>query len=130
MDATKFCAKGQAAPELVYHKDRLKRPLRRTRPKGEADPGWEEISWHAALDQIAAAMRRIAAQHGPEAVAFSQSSPSTTAIADSAGPVRLLAVGRKQSIAGESTDLFERGTRLLKRDSSQSSLTSSSEPAT
>ena len=30
------------------------------------------------------AMRRIAEQHGPEAVAFSQSSPSTTAIADSA----------------------------------------------
>src|SRR6185437_4300020 len=36
-----ICAKGRAAPELVYHKDRLKRPLRRTRPKGEADPGWE-----------------------------------------------------------------------------------------
>ena len=79
-----ICAKGRAAPELVYHKDRLKRPLRRTRPKGDSDPGWEEISWDAALDQIAAAMRRIAEQHGPEAVAFSQSSPSTTAIADSA----------------------------------------------
>src|SRR6476620_1720818 len=79
-----ICAKGRAAPELVYHKGRLKRPLRRTRPKGDADPGWEEISWDAALDQIAAAMRRIAEQHGPEAVAFSQSSPSTTAIADSA----------------------------------------------
>jgi anaerobic selenocysteine-containing dehydrogenase len=79
-----ICAKGRAAPELVYHKDRLKRPLRRTRPKGDPDPGWEEISWDAALDQIAGAMQRIAAQHGPEAVAFSQSSPSTTAIADSA----------------------------------------------
>jgi anaerobic selenocysteine-containing dehydrogenase len=85
-----ICAKGRAAPELVYHKDRLKRPLRRTRPKGDADPGWEEISWDAALDQIAAAMRRIAQQHGPEAVAFSQSSPSTTAIADSAAFVRRL----------------------------------------
>jgi anaerobic selenocysteine-containing dehydrogenase len=85
-----ICAKGRAAPELVYHKDRLKRPLRRTRPKGDADPGWEEISWDAALDQTAAAMRRIAEQHGPEAVAFSQSSPSTTAIADSAGFVRRL----------------------------------------
>src|ERR1700704_6843780 len=85
-----ICAKGRAAPELVYHKDRLKRPLRRTRPKGDADPGWEEISWDAALDQTAAALRRIAEQHGPEAVAFSQSSPSTTAIADSAGFVRRL----------------------------------------
>ena len=85
-----ICAKGRAAPELVYHKDRLKRPLRRTRPKGDGDPGWEEISWDAALDQIAAAMRRIAEQHGPEAVAFSLSSPSTTAIADSAAFVTRL----------------------------------------
>ena len=50
-----ICAKGRAAPELVYHKDRLKRPLRRTRPKGDSDPGWEEISWDAALDQTATA---------------------------------------------------------------------------
>ena len=85
-----ICAKGRAAPELVYHKERLKRPLRRTRLKGDSDPGWEEISWDAALEQIAAAMRRIAQQHGPEAVAFSQSSPSPTAIADSAAFVRRL----------------------------------------
>jgi len=85
-----ICAKGRAAPELVYHRDRLTRPLRRTRPKGDPDPGWQEIAWDAALDQIAAAMRRTAAQYGPEAVAFSQSSPSTTAIADSAPFVRRL----------------------------------------
>src|SRR6185503_17055775 len=41
-------------------------------------------------DTVAAAMRRIAAQHGPHAVAFSQSSPSTTAIGDSAAYVRRL----------------------------------------
>src|SRR5262245_28011217 len=85
-----ICAKGRAAPELVYHKDRLTRPLRRRRPKGDPDPGWEEISWDAALDQIAAAMRRLAVQFGPQAVAFSQSSPSTTAIGDSGGFVRRL----------------------------------------
>jgi anaerobic selenocysteine-containing dehydrogenase len=85
-----ICAKGRAAPELVYHRDRLTRPLRRTRPKGDPDPGWEEISWDMALDLIAAAMRRTAAQYGPEAVAFSMSSPSTTAIADSAPFVRRL----------------------------------------
>src|SRR6516165_12559778 len=56
----------------------------------DSDPGWEKISWDAALDQIAAAMRRIAEQHGPEAVAFSQSSGSTTAITDSAAYVRRL----------------------------------------
>jgi anaerobic selenocysteine-containing dehydrogenase len=80
-----ICAKGRAAPELVYHPERLTHPLRRTCPKGDADPGWERISWDTALDLTAAAMRRIADQYGPEAVAFSITSPSTTATADSAG---------------------------------------------
>jgi hypothetical protein len=40
-----LCAKGRAAPELVYSRERLTHPLRRTRPKGDADPGWERISW-------------------------------------------------------------------------------------
>ena len=30
-----LCAKGRAAPELVYHPERLTHPLRRTRPKGD-----------------------------------------------------------------------------------------------
>lgn len=79
-----LCAKGRAAPELVYSRQRLTRPLRRTRPKGDPDPGWVEISWDEALGETAAAMRRLAADHGPHSVAFSQSSPSTTAIGDSA----------------------------------------------
>jgi len=78
-----LCAKGRAAPELVYSPDRLLHPMKRTNPKGDPDPGWERIGWDEALDMTAAAMRRIADQHGPEAVAFSQSSPSTTAVADS-----------------------------------------------
>jgi len=85
-----LCAKGRAAPELVYHSERLTQPLRRTRPKGDPDPGWQPISWDEALDLTAAAMRRVAEQHGPEAVAFTLSSPSTTAIGDSNGFVRRL----------------------------------------
>lgn len=85
-----ICAKGRAAPELVYSKDRLTRPLRRRRPKSDPNPDWEEISWDAALDETASAMKRIAAESGPHAVAFSQSSPSTTAIGDSGGFIRRL----------------------------------------
>jgi anaerobic selenocysteine-containing dehydrogenase len=86
-----LCAKGRAAPELVYHPERLTHPLRRTRPKGDPDPGWERIGWDEALDLTAAAMRRAAERHGPQAVAFTLSSPSTTAIADSAGFIQRLA---------------------------------------
>jgi anaerobic selenocysteine-containing dehydrogenase len=85
-----LCAKGRAAPELVYHPERLTQPLRRTRPKGDRDPGWQPIGWDEALSETANAMRRIAGRDGPEAFAFSQSSSSTTAIADSAVFVRRL----------------------------------------
>jgi anaerobic selenocysteine-containing dehydrogenase len=85
-----LCAKGRAAPELVYSPQRLLYPMRRTRPKGDPDPGWQRISWDEALDTVASAMRRIADAHGPEAVAFSLPSPSTTAIVDSANWIRRL----------------------------------------
>lgn len=78
-----LCAKGRAAPELVYHGDRLRQPLKRTRPKGDPDPGWQPISWDEALDITASRMRQFAEESGPESVAFSLVSPSTSASDDS-----------------------------------------------
>ena len=52
-----LCAKGRAAPELVYHQDRLLYPLKRTRPKGDPDPGWQRISWDEALDLTASTLQ-------------------------------------------------------------------------
>lgn len=79
-----LCMKGRVAPELVYHPKRLLYPMERTRPKGEADPGWRRISWDEALDRTAAQLRRIAGTSGPESVVFSMASPSTSAITESA----------------------------------------------
>jgi len=59
-------------------------PMRRTRPKGDPDPGWRRITWDEALNETATAMRRIAAESGPEAVAFAVTTPSGTAISDAA----------------------------------------------
>ena len=84
-----LCAKGRAAPELVYHPERLTHPLRRTRPKGDGDPGWVRIGWVEALELTASAMRRIAQQHGPEAVSFSVSSRRRAPSAVSAWSVSL-----------------------------------------
>lgn len=78
-----LCAKGRAAPELVYHSDRLLYPLKRTRPKGDPDPGWQRIGWDEALDLTAARLRTIAEENGPESVVFSVASPSTSASDDS-----------------------------------------------
>src|SRR5437879_6586171 len=80
-----LCAKGRAAPELVYHPERLTHPLRRTRPKGDPDPGWERIGWDEALNLTAAARRRGAERHGPEAGAFTLASPTTSSIAHASG---------------------------------------------
>src|SRR5262252_5587372 len=73
-----ICAKGRAAPELVHHPARLTYPLCRTRPKGDPDPGWERIGWDEALHLTAAAMCRVAEQHGPQAVAFFFNDTATT----------------------------------------------------
>ena len=78
-----LCAKGRAAPELVYHADRLLYPRQRTRPKGDPDPGWQQITWDEALDRTATALRRLARESGPESVVFSVASPSTSASSDS-----------------------------------------------
>src|SRR5512142_1374836 len=85
-----LCSKGRAAPELVYHPDRLLYPMKRTRPKGDPDPGWERISWEEALDITVDNLRRIAAEHGPESVVFSVVSPSTSASDDSVDWIRRL----------------------------------------
>ena len=77
-----LCAKGRASPALVDASDRLLYPVRRTRPKGDPDPGWERISWDQALDETAAVLRRIAAESGPEAVAFGVTTSSGTALSD------------------------------------------------
>ena len=77
-----LCVKGRAAPELVYAPDRLLYPMRRTRPRSDPDAGWVRIGWEEALDWTAARMRAIADREGPEAVAFTVTTPAGTAISD------------------------------------------------
>ncbi len=76
------CIKGKAAPEIVNHAERLLHPLKRTKPKGADDPGWQRITWDEALDTIATRLLALARDHGPESVVFSTTSPSTSAISD------------------------------------------------
>ncbi|WP_172328159.1 molybdopterin-dependent oxidoreductase [Mangrovicoccus sp. HB161399] len=80
-----ICPKGRAAPEIVHSARRLARPLIRTRPKGDPDPGFREASWDEALDLVAGKLAQVAAESGPEAAAFAFASPSATSISDSIG---------------------------------------------
>ncbi|MGR8949872.1 MAG: molybdopterin-dependent oxidoreductase, partial [Gammaproteobacteria bacterium] len=96
-----LCGKGLAAPEYVYSDARILYPMKRTRPKGDADPGWERISWDEALDTTAAEIKRISAETGSESVAFSITTSAGTAMQDSAPFVERLrhAVGSPNQIA-------------------------------
>lgn len=77
-----ICIKGSAAPEIVYSPDRLHHPMKRTRPKGDPDPGWVEITWEEALATTASRLTDMRMRHGPEAVVFGRSTPAGSAASD------------------------------------------------
>ncbi len=77
-----MCIKGKAAPELVYNPERLNYPLKRTRPKGDPDPGWQRVGWDEALDDIARKLLSIRDQHGAKAMALGKGTKSGTSVDD------------------------------------------------
>jgi anaerobic selenocysteine-containing dehydrogenase len=63
-----LCPKGQAAPELLYHPDRLNGPQKR---KGERGSGqWESISWDEAIKTVADKVNALRSAGHPEKLVF------------------------------------------------------------
>ena len=58
------CGKGVSGIMSHYDPNRLTRPLRRTNPKKglDEDPGWKEIGWDEALDEVATVLKRVRAE--------------------------------------------------------------------
>lgn len=65
-----ICAKGAATLQELYDPERLLYPVKRTRPKGDPDPGWQRISWDEAYSTIATKLNQIKAQYGADKVLF------------------------------------------------------------
>lgn len=61
-----ICAKVARYAERIHHPDRLLHPMRRKGPKGSGE--YEQISWDAALDEVAEALLKAEQAQGPEAV--------------------------------------------------------------
>lgn len=78
-----ICAKGRAAPELHEHPHRLDYPLKRTRPKGDSNPGWQRISWDEALDLVARKLLAVKEESGAQAVTFAKGTSGGTGLTDS-----------------------------------------------
>src|SRR3972149_3261015 len=57
----KLCPKGNAGLMRLYDPRRVKAPLRRTNPlKGYGiDPGWKEISWDEAFEEVTRKFKKI-----------------------------------------------------------------------
>ena len=64
----RLCPRGTGGTGLLYDPDRLKKPLVRTKKRGEEV--FEEVSWDAALNRVAEGMLQIKKRHGPEAMAL------------------------------------------------------------
>jgi anaerobic selenocysteine-containing dehydrogenase len=64
------CAKGLATTELMYHPERLLRPLRCVGTRG--DGRWEPVDWDTALYEIAARLRDVRDRYGARAIALGQ----------------------------------------------------------
>lgn len=63
-----FCVKGvRGLAEVTYGEKRLLHPLRRVGERGSGQ--WEEVSWDAALDAMAAGFAATREKHGPLALA-------------------------------------------------------------
>jgi len=63
-----FCPKLNAAPDIVYSPDRLKRPL--VKKKGKGSDHFVETSWDEALDLIADKFNWLKKEHGAESAAW------------------------------------------------------------
>jgi len=65
-----ICPKAQAAPEQLYHPERITRPLRRTGARGAGQ--WKAVSWDEALSEMAEVFARVKRESGAEYVALCQ----------------------------------------------------------
>ncbi|MFC2003174.1 molybdopterin-dependent oxidoreductase [Chloroflexota bacterium] len=64
----RLCPKGLAITQMLYKRNRLLYPIKRTGDRGEGK--WQRISWDEAMDTIVAKLKEIVATDGPRAIAW------------------------------------------------------------
>ncbi|MFU0842804.1 MAG: 4Fe-4S Mo/W bis-MGD-type domain-containing protein [Burkholderia sp.] len=70
-----LCPKGLSTLQRLYNPNRLLYPMKRTNPKGSADPGWVRITWDEAYKTIASKMLETRKKYGADAVMFYTGDP-------------------------------------------------------
>ena len=64
----RLCTRGTAGIGMVEDPDRLRTPLIRVGERGAEQ--WKTVTWDEALDYTADKLKKLAAEHGPETIAF------------------------------------------------------------
>jgi anaerobic selenocysteine-containing dehydrogenase len=64
----KLCPRGQAMPQVTYHPDRIKHPLRRTGPRGSGQ--FQEMTWDEAIEELVTKLRELQAAKQQASLAF------------------------------------------------------------
>ena len=62
------CLRGRAYRQFIYHKDRLKFPMKRVGERGEKK--FERISWDEAMDTIVTNLTRVKEKYGEKSLFF------------------------------------------------------------
>ena len=66
-----LCPKGNAALEIVYHRERLHYPMKKQ------DGGWKRISWDEAIELVSNKLKQVSDIYGPDALSFLASAKCT-----------------------------------------------------
>ena len=66
----RLCPRCPALPQVIYHPDRLRYPMKRAGKRGEGK--WERITWEDAYQTIAQRFDDFKREWGPESVIFCQ----------------------------------------------------------
>ena len=64
----RLCPRGQAGPQLTYHPDRIRNPLKRSGPRGSRD--FQEISWDDAIKELVAQLGALRSENSASALVF------------------------------------------------------------
>jgi len=82
------CLKCRGYRDLLYSRDRLLYPLKRTGKRGSGK--FERVSWDEALDTIASNLSRVMRQYGPDAIFMNYATGNAGRLSERAWMKRLL----------------------------------------
>ena len=95
-----ICPKAVGLQDIYEDPNRLRYPLRRT-----ATGAWEVVDWDTALDEVAARLRQVRAQHGPHATAWYAGNPTVhNSGTQLSAPSFLKALGSRSLFSASSVD--------------------------